>query len=155
MWANPPFSQLDKVLIKIAMEPCKVIICTPNWPGDYWMRILEKISLKQTKIPVGVGLYKGDWDKKPLPPPRWETLISFLDTTKISLDPKELDPKTMKYLKKLGKNWDQFDLEREMKMYPIFPTHDTLERDVERVVITPELPNVSPIKPVRGELLST
>ena len=86
LWANPPFSQLDKVLTKIAMEEnCKMVIVTPNWQGDYWMRILEKLSLKQMCLPARAPVYKGDWDKKPLPPPQWETLVTFIDTSLISL----------------------------------------------------------------------
>ena len=85
------------------------------------MRILEKISSRQVKIPVGVGLYKGDWDKKPLPPPKWETLVSLVDTTRFNLEKGELDPKIVMTVKKMSKGWDQFDLEREMQNYPIFP----------------------------------
>ena len=155
MWANPPFSQLSKVLTKAAMEPCKIVMCTPNWPGDYWMRILEKISSSQVKIPVGVGLYKGDWDKKPLPPPKWETLISLVDTTRFHLEKGELDPKIVMAVKKMSKGWDQFDLEREMKNYPIFPPHDMMEREREEAkVIQPDLPDLSPIKPVKEEMMN-
>ena len=34
MWlcyANPPFSQLLKVLTNIALEGARVVLCTPNW----------------------------------------------------------------------------------------------------------------------------
>ena len=101
MWSNPPFSQLDKVLTKLAMEEnCKMVIVTPNWQGDYWMRILEKISKRQIHLPAKANLYKGDWDKKPLPAPHWETLITFVDTANLSLKQEELDPKLCKYVQK-------------------------------------------------------
>jgi hypothetical protein len=42
-----------------------------------------------------------------------------------------------------------------MKGYPNFPTfQDMLERVEEKIVISPELPNVSPIKPVKEEMMT-
>jgi len=156
LWANPPFSQLDKVLTKLAMEEnCKMVIVTPNWPGDYWMRILEKVSFKQFCIPAKSQLYKGDWDKKPLPPPQWETIVSFVDTSQISLKPMELDPKICKQIEKMNKRWQLVDLKREMKNYPKFPNCKTLKREVQvDPPETPELPDISPIKPCRQEVYS-
>ena len=119
------------------------------------MRILEKISSRQVKIPVGAGLYKGDWDKKPLPPPKWETLISLVETTRFHLEKGELDPKIVMAVKKMSKGWDQFDLEREMKNYPIFPPHDVMEREREEAkFIQPDLQDLSPIKPVKEEMMN-
>ena len=31
LWANPPFSQLSKVLTKLCMEPTRMVIVTPSW----------------------------------------------------------------------------------------------------------------------------
>ena len=53
LWANPPFSQLEKVVTKLALEPCRMVLVTPNWPSTCWTRILEKLSLKHTTIPEG------------------------------------------------------------------------------------------------------
>ena len=30
-YANPPFSQLAKVITKIALEGARVVLCTPDW----------------------------------------------------------------------------------------------------------------------------
>ena len=44
-YANPSFSQLAKVLTKIALEGARVILCTPYWgtTGEhaYWRRLLD------------------------------------------------------------------------------------------------------------------
>ena len=36
-YANPPFSQIAKVVTKIALEEARVILCAPNWgtTGDH------------------------------------------------------------------------------------------------------------------------
>ena len=52
LWANPPFSQLDKLLVKAAMEPTRLILVSPHWPGTTWSRVLEKIAIKQFSIPT-------------------------------------------------------------------------------------------------------
>ena len=156
LWANPPFSQLDKVMTKLAMEEnCKMVIVTPNWQGDYWMRILEKISLRQTKLPADANLYKGDWDQKPLPAPKWETLVTLVDTSQISISQKELDPKICRQLEKINKKWQLVDLKREMQKYPKWSNIQTLEREtqVEQPEI-PDMPDLSPIKPCRHEVYS-
>ena len=49
-YANPSFSQLAKVLTKIALEGARVILCTPDWgtTGEhaYWGRLLDRMSGK-------------------------------------------------------------------------------------------------------------
>lgn len=57
LWANPPFSQLEKVVTKVAIEPCKMVLVTPNWPSTSWTRILEKLAIKRTIIPEGTIIW--------------------------------------------------------------------------------------------------
>ena len=158
LWANPPFSQLDKVMTKLALEKaCKMVIVTPNWQGDYWMRVLEKISQKQVCIPAGVPLYKGDFDKKALPSPQWETLVTFVDTSLLEDVEKELDPKLCKQMGKLSKNWNLLDLKRNMQNYPRFQNVGTIEKEIQvgqPDIEIPESPHVSPIKPCKQEVYS-
>ena len=47
LWANPPFSQLERVLMKVAMEPQRIIMVTPDWGDSPWRQILEKLSVAQ------------------------------------------------------------------------------------------------------------
>ena len=42
-YANPPFSQLAKVLTKIAPEGARVALCTPNWGTTGHHALLETI----------------------------------------------------------------------------------------------------------------
>ena len=56
-YANPPFSQLAKVLTKIALEGARVVLCTPDWgtTGDhaYSRRLLDPMNVGRTKLPIG------------------------------------------------------------------------------------------------------
>ena len=55
--ANPPFSQLAKVVTKIALEGARVIRCTPNCgtTGEhaYWRRLLDHMTVVGTEFPNG------------------------------------------------------------------------------------------------------
>ena len=53
LWANPPFTQLDRVLTKIVQNPCKIVLVTPNWLGKPGRRLLYKIAISQFFVPPG------------------------------------------------------------------------------------------------------
>ena len=57
LWANPPFSQLEKVVTKLVCEPCKMVLVTPNWGNRPWKRILDKVAVNQFHAPEKVPLY--------------------------------------------------------------------------------------------------
>ena len=111
LWANPPFSQLERVLAKVVCEPCQIVLVTPNWKGTTWERILSKVALKQYFVPANTPLYKGDFDGKPLPSPQWESVVSFIDTNQSNVPILEVDPQALKWVEKKTRNWDFAKLE--------------------------------------------
>ena len=117
LWANPPFSQLDKVLGKILKEPCRIVLVTPNWKGSNRKRLLSKLSQAQFFVPANTPLYKGDWDGTPLPSPSWETVVSLLDTRVFNVGKEEIDPSVWKWLEKKCKGWDSKKLDKEILKY--------------------------------------
>ena len=59
----------------------------------------------------------------------------------------ELDPKMVKYIKKMSKEWGQADLMAAVHGYPRFATPETMEKEIQSdLVLVPDLPDVSPIK---------
>ena len=56
-YANPPFSELAKVITKIALEGARVVLCTPDWgtTGEhaYWRRFLDRMTVGRTELPNG------------------------------------------------------------------------------------------------------
>ena len=54
-YANPPFSQLAKLLTKIALEGARVDLCTPDWgtTGEhaYWRRLFDRMTVGRTELP--------------------------------------------------------------------------------------------------------
>ena len=163
LWANPPFSQLSRVLTKVALEPLRMILVTPDWSEVYWRRLLEKLSVAQVSIPQGVSLYKSDWAEKPLPTPQWSTLVSLVDSKKISVNRAELDPSVVRWLQKANLSWGKAELEHEVRKYPKFSADEEMERETQtdipfsvssNVSSLPPTPPLSPILPLQKFYMS-
>ena len=118
LWANPPFSQLSKVVTKICLEPTRMILVHPDWNDQYWSPLLKEISVGRVQIASGTPLYFSDRSKKPLPSPMWNTHISLVDTEIHQVPIEKLDPKLVKWLRRVSKNWGFEELQNEMKRYP-------------------------------------
>ena len=146
LWANPPFSQLDKVLTKLAVEPTRLILVTPDWPGVYWARLLEKLAVAQVLVDKGTPLYQGDWDKKPLPSPQWNTLVTLVDSIQNRISVMELNPKLVKWIRKCSLDWGRENLIFEVSKYPKGPSEEVMERETQTPFVDIDLPDLSPIK---------
>ena len=41
LWANPPFTQISKVITKLCLEPTRMVVVTPEWNDPYWNSLLD------------------------------------------------------------------------------------------------------------------
>ena len=82
IWANPPFSLLNQVVTKLIMEPCRMVLVTPEWRTETWWKPLDMITLSRVYVPAHLAIYQGDHDTKILPGPHWATAVSLVDTKK-------------------------------------------------------------------------
>ena len=108
-----------------------MIPVTPSWSDQYWSRLLEQISVSRVEIPSGTRIFVLDWENEPLTSPPWHTFVSLVDTTFCKVAPDELNPKIVKQIEKLSKNWTLDDLEREMKKCPRSNVEDTMDREIQ------------------------
>jgi hypothetical protein len=80
----PPFSQLAKVLTKIALEGARVVLCTPDrgtiGEQAYWMRLLDRMSVGRTKLPNG-PIYVPEDSQETMPAPEWGSFLFIVDGT--------------------------------------------------------------------------
>jgi hypothetical protein len=58
LWANPSFSQLDRVLQKILIEDPQGILIVPCWTRFLWFTVLESIAVKWRDIPADAESYQ-------------------------------------------------------------------------------------------------
>ena len=87
LWANPPFSKLPQVVTKVALEPCRMVLVTPEWRKEPWWTTLDKLTVARVIIPAGDAIYSGEGCTTPLPGPVWRTVVSLVDSTKWSAPP--------------------------------------------------------------------
>ena len=118
LWANPPFSQLAKVVTKLCLEPSRMVLVHPDWRDEYWTPLLKSITDHRIEIKSGKPIYLSDHSKKPLPSPSWNTLVSLVDSTKYQVDSNMLDPKIKRLLQRMSKNWGLSELKHEVSKYP-------------------------------------
>ena len=52
---NPRFSELQKVLTKVALEPSRRLLCSPDWGAhgrnEYWLTAFERLTLTSSLLP--------------------------------------------------------------------------------------------------------
>ncbi len=118
--ANPPFSQLSRVVTKLCLEPTRMVLVHPDWQDQYWAPLLRSISVARVEIPSGTPVFESDRSHNPLPAPPWNTHVSIVDTFVKKVPFEQLDPQIVKFLRKTSKNWTFDDLIREQRKYPKF-----------------------------------
>ena len=54
-YGNPRFSELGKVLTKVALERSRMVLCSPDWEAhggnEYWRTLLVKLTLTSIQLP--------------------------------------------------------------------------------------------------------
>ena len=147
-WANPPFSQLSKVVTKLCLEPTRMILVHPDWVDQYWSPLLRDITLSRVQIPSGTPVFVTDRKKKPLPAPMWNTQISLVNTEIKTVPPEKLDPKITKWLQRVSKNWSFSELQFEMTKYPKSDLMTSDEGTQVQVVSLPPPPVITLTPPL-------
>ena len=54
-YGNTRFSELGKVLTKVALERSRMVLCSPDWGAhggnEYWRTLLDKLTLTCIHLP--------------------------------------------------------------------------------------------------------
>ena len=54
-YGNPRFSELGKVLTKVALERSRMVLCSPDWGAhggnDYWRNLLDRLTITSVRLP--------------------------------------------------------------------------------------------------------
>ena len=80
LWANPPFYLLAKVVGKIWQERIRIVLCHPEWQEAPWWGPLLTLVKAGVTLPEGLSLYYGVIKKDILPPPKWRTCVSLIES---------------------------------------------------------------------------
>ena len=81
-YGNPRFSELGKVLTKVALEHSHMVLCPPNWGphggNEYWRTLLDKLTLTSIQLPDD-AIYVPLGRKTPNGKQGWGSMLSVVD----------------------------------------------------------------------------
>ena len=81
-YGNPRFSELGKVLTKVALECSRVVLCSPDrgahGGNKYWQTLLDRLTISFVRLP-DEARYVPLGGKTPFGKPRWGSMLSVVD----------------------------------------------------------------------------
>ena len=120
-WANPAWSDLEKMVTQAVLDRARVVVICPDWgqtgEAAAWRPLLDRMTKVCVPIP-DVPLYPADGATSPLPAPRWESIASLIDGNDCDISLDELNPQVFKFLHRVNRGLTRSDL---LKRYG----HDT------------------------------
>ena len=73
-YGNPRFSELGKVLTKVALERSRMVLCSPDWGAhggnEYWRTLLDKLTLTSIQL-LDDAIYVPLGRNTPIGKPGW------------------------------------------------------------------------------------
>ena len=93
-YGNPRFSELGKVLTKVALERSRMVLCSPDWGAhggnEYWRTLLDRLSITSFRLP-DEAIYVPLGRKTPIGKPGWRSMLSVVDGSLTSIPWEDLD----------------------------------------------------------------
>ena len=81
-YGNPRFSELGKVLTKVALERSRMVLCSPDWGAhggnEYWRTLLDKLTLSSVQLPDD-AIYVALDRKTRIGKAGWGSMLSVVD----------------------------------------------------------------------------
>ena len=94
-YGNPRFSELGKVLTKVALERSRMVLCSPDWGAhggnEYWRNLLDRLTISSVRLP-DEAIYVPLGCKTPIGKPGWGSMLSVVDEGLTSIPWEDLDP---------------------------------------------------------------
>ena len=165
-YANTPFSQLAKVLTKIAFEGTKVALCTPKGgiarEHAYWRRVLDRMTTGSTELPNG-PIYVPKDSQKTMPALEWGSFLSIVDGSLNPVPASDFDQVVLKGLMAKNCGLTLHDVKKTSSEYPsVTATGGECFDEAQTAAISPPMANLddhlseiaSVILPVHPEVLT-
>ena len=93
-YGNPRFSELGKVLTKVALERSRMVLCSPDWgahgANEYWRTLLDKLTLTSIQLPDD-AVYVPLGRKTPIGKPGCGSMLSVVDGSLAPVPWEDLD----------------------------------------------------------------
>ena len=93
-YGNPRFSELGRVLTKVAVERSRMVLCSPDWGAhggnQYWRTLLDKLTLTSIQLPDD-AIYVPLGRQTPIGKLRWGGMLSVVDGSLAPVPWEDLD----------------------------------------------------------------
>ena len=93
-YENPRFSELGKVLTKVALERSRMVLCSPDSGADggneYWRTLLDRLTISSVRLP-DEAIYVPLGRKMPIGKPGWGSMLRVVDGGLTSIPWEDLD----------------------------------------------------------------
>ena len=93
-YGNPRFTELGKVLTKVAVEHSRMALCSPDWAAhggnEYWRTLLDRLTISSVRLP-DEAIYVLLGRKTPIGKPGWGSMLSLVDRGLTSIPWEDLD----------------------------------------------------------------
>ena len=93
-YRNPRFSELGKVLTKVALEHSHTVLYSPDWGAhggnEDWRTLLDRLTISSVWLP-DEAIYVPLGGKTPIRKPRWGSMLSVVDGSLTSIPWEDLD----------------------------------------------------------------
>ena len=164
-YAKPPFSQLAKVLTKIALKGARVILCTHDrgTRGEhaYWRGLLERPTVGRTELPNG-PIYVPEDSQETMPAPVWGSFFSIVDGSLNPVPVSDLDQVVLKELMAENRGLTLLDLKKRSEYSSVTTTSGECSDEQETPAVSTPLADAddrlsgiaSAIPPVDPEVLT-
>ena len=93
-YGNPRFSELGKVLTKVALQRSRMVLCSPDGGAhggnEYWRTLLDRLTISSVRLP-DEAIYVPHGRKTPIWKPGWGSMLSVVDRGLTSISWEDLD----------------------------------------------------------------
>ena len=94
-YGKPRFSELGKVLTKVALERSRMVLCSLHWGAhgrnEYWRTLLDKLTITSIQLPDD-AIYVPLGRRTPIGKPGWGSMLSVVDGSLAPVPWEDLDP---------------------------------------------------------------
>ena len=144
-YGNPRFSELGKVLTKVALERSRMVLCSPDWGAhggnEYWRNILDRLTISSVRLP-DEAIYVPLGRKTPIGKPGWGSMLSVVDGGLTSIPWEDLDPTLVQAIQRESDGFALGDLKDRLRPQDAV---ETTPRGDEYVVTDTNAPNPLPV----------
>ena len=140
-YGNPRFSELGKVLTKVALERSHVVLCSPDWGAhggnEYWRTLVDRLTISSVWLP-DEAIYMPLGRKTPIRKPGWGSMLSVVDGGLTSIPWEDLDSTLVQAIQRESNGLTWVDLKDRLRPQDAI---ETIPGGDEYVVTNTNAPN--------------